>query len=194
MRKYLLFIFSFILIIAAAVACDENISEPDNNDTFFPLAVGNKWYYNSYSHAQDFDPAKVNFIREITGKKLINSKRYFVFVTTTFDNSGAVMSKDTSYFRYTDEIVYQILNTDMNENIYALFKLKQGDKFTIKWQQFDYEITMKEKTENTATLFYNSPQMVDEEHEITFKKGYGVYKSHSTAWGWTTQLIKAEIH
>lgn len=194
MRNNLFSIFSFIFIIVAAVSCNESITEPVNINTFFPLAIGNKWYYNSYSLAQGFDPTKVSFIKEITGIKKINLKNYFVMVTTSFDNTGVAMLIDTSYFRYADDIVYQFRNSDTKENIYAIFKMKQGEKFTVKWQQYDYEITMKEKTDNTATLFYNSPQMVDEEHEITFKKGYGVYKTNSTAWGWNTQLIKAEIH
>jgi hypothetical protein len=185
-----------LVIIGLCSGCSQGPTEPEYVNSFFPLEVGNKWYYNSFSSSsQRFNPLEVDEVKEIIGIKQISEKKYYLAETKYYDQSGSIYYVDTSYYRYSKDTLYQHRNYNnaSYEIASAIFSLEKGDRYMNYMGSTIFEVTVREKDNGLITFFYDSPQFKDTESEITFQKGKGISKRYTPSSGIETKLIKADL-
>jgi hypothetical protein len=188
------------LLVSLLISCNENPVEPENTGTFFPLSKGNKWYYRYYINRNDSiiftNPDKeYDFIYEVVGNREFNGKDYSV-IEVTFLNDSLSESPDTSYFRTEGEKLYWLYNKVFNEYkeiLYADYSLSEGDTFNLGFTDYQYIGTIIEKKANSVKIYYDIPQMADEEYVITYKWNIGITDEYSPMWGAGFMLIKDEL-
>ena len=192
-RTILKHILGIIFLSILFSACGS--LEPEAaNDSFFPMKVGNIWYYNSTPTGDLSDATKW----EIVSKKQFAGNDYYQLVQS-YNNSYS----DTVYYRIENNKLIQLL-IDKNPNSYyfetvaADFNLDVNGSFRyymeyVSGKEYYYDVTIKSKSDDEITFFYNSPNAVDEEHSVTYKKGVGVSESYSDAWGIHSYLIHQEL-
>jgi hypothetical protein len=146
------------LLFALLLSCESPIEPISSVKEFFPLKVGNKWYYNSTNS----DTTSIDDVWEITGQKTLNNKEYYEMVTNHLENNF----KDTLYYRINGDTLFS-KRAKFNEQIIADFSLKINE--TAYWQN-DLNVTYK--TENTMT--FETPFRADYGYSVTFKKGMGI--------------------
>ena len=196
--KKILSIVLYFIPITLFLSCNENIlTQSENTNSFLPLRVGYKWYYNSFNSFQQYDSTKANFTNEVIGTKQVLGKTYFSIKSSYLDDNGIIIYSHTSQYFYANDTLYRYMNDGENSNyyetIYANFTLGKGDKYNTYMNSTEYVITVIEKDKDLITLFYDAPQYKDEEQEITFKKGVGIYKYYTFNSGNEIRLIRAEL-
>ncbi len=151
---------------------------------YFPLSVGNEWNYKIQNNPESdyVSTWRVNSITKISGKE------YFEIIKENNLNSY----KDTSYFRIDGSKLVELIITNNNQNFETTFAdFSVGDDSSFKYRFFN--VTLKKKDKNSITLFYDAPQMVDEENSITFEKNKGITLFYSDAWGIGEYLFDYQI-
>jgi hypothetical protein len=196
--KNILSFIIFFIIIGLSLSCNESTPiEPEYGNSFFPLKVGNTWFYNSFSSScQQFNPNIVKEIKKVIGTKNIMGRTFYSLESIYKDDSGSIYSKDTSYYYYSNDTLYHYMsvgNNKYNKSIYAIFSLESGDKYIDTVGTTVNEITVREKNNEWAIFSYDAPQVKDEENEVTFRKGKGIYEIYSPSSTVITKLIKANL-
>jgi len=167
-------LLSFILLLS----CESPNSPNSNSEEYFPLKVGNKWFYNSTSA----DTTSIDVIWEIIATKTINDKVYYEITI----NKNKYNFIDTLYYRLNGDTLFS-KRMNYDEVIVADFSLILYD--TAYWQS-DLKVT--NKTDNTIT--FATPFRADYGNSITFEKGVGI-----TLWiqngfvYYKFKLIKTEL-
>lgn len=175
MKNSALLLLFFLSLITGCKSPNEPASM---SGEFFPLAVGNKWYYNT-NHP---DTTSVNLIQEITGQKVISKKNYYEMASLNL-LSGV---RDTFYYRLNGDTLF-VRNAKDGEHILADFSLNLND--AAYWQQ-DLKVTAK--TDEFIT--FQTPWGPDYGYSVTFKRGVGIINSAENGLVYyRTKLIKSEI-
>jgi len=175
MKKIFFVISSSLLLLLGCSSPNEPLSK---SEEYFPLEIGNKWYYNSnYS-----DTTSINLISEIIGKEEINSKLYYKIIEQNVQ-SGFL---DTIFFRLSGDTLFN-MRKDYNEQIIADFSLNLYD--TTYWQD---DMTVVQK--NKDIIEFQIPFAADYGYSIAFKKGIGITNIVVNGFIYHRRiLIKAEI-
>ncbi len=191
--------FSFMKTITATIllymltSCGISDSNDINKD-YFPLQVGNKWYYSN-DKSQTLDKAaKWEIVRTI----IINDIEYYLVEKTPLYSR-----KDTSYYRYEGTKLIELFidkskNNYYLESIFADFNIHENDSFnyyaeTDNDEDIYYKVTLKDRTPSSVALFYDILQFRDTEHSITFQEDKGIVETYSYASGGYTYLIHYEL-
>ncbi|MHB1688114.1 MAG: hypothetical protein ACYCVH_12180 [Ignavibacteriaceae bacterium] len=166
------------LLFALLLGC-ESPNEPVRNvEEFFPLKVGNKWYYNSTNS----DTTSIDDIWEITGQKEIDNKKYYEIIKHYLKYN----LKDTLYYRLNGDTLFS-KGINYNEQIVADFSLNINE---IAYWKDDLKVV--QKTENIIT--FETPFGADYGYSITFKRGIGIASAIENGFVYyRIKLIKAEI-
>jgi len=192
--------FYFIKAITASIllymltSCGVSDLNNSNNVDYFPLQIGNKWYYSS-DKSQSLDKATK---WEIVSAIVINDIEYYLV-----EKTHPYSTKDTSYYRYEDSKLIELFidkskNNYYLESIFADFNILENDFFNYYAESDNdediyYKVTLKEKTTSSITLFYNIIQFRDTEHSITFQENKGIVETFSYASGSYNYLIHYEL-
>ena len=59
-------------------------------DSFFPLAVGNIWYYNSYHGAIPLDSSKYDDKQEVVLKQKLGNREFYLISDTQYETDGSI--------------------------------------------------------------------------------------------------------
>ncbi|MDP2303458.1 MAG: hypothetical protein Q8N03_13660 [Ignavibacteria bacterium] len=175
MKKIYLFIFlSFLLLFGC-----KSPSEPSSNpEEYFPLQIGNKWYYNSAFP----DTTSVNIICEVHGQEDINHKKYYRIVEQNLQYNFL----DTIFYRISGDTLFS-RRINYDEQTVADFSLNLND--TAYWQN---DLTVVQKTKDI--IKFETPFRVDYGNSITFQRGIGITNSVQNGFVYYRRtLIKAEI-
>lgn len=175
----------FFFSLSFLMGCKSPNEPAPKPQGFFPLAMGNKWYYNSNTFiygANNLDTTSVNLVQEITGQKVIDKKNYFE-VTSTDLTSG---TKETSYYRLSGDTLFHI-TAKYPENILADFSLNLNDQ-----AYWDQSLKVIQKNDEYMAFAIRD---FDYSFSMTFKRGVGMINSASYGFGdcHMTKLIKSEI-
>ncbi|MGD8781390.1 MAG: hypothetical protein PVH88_20795 [Ignavibacteria bacterium] len=168
-----------ILILIFISGC--GVTEPERTDLgFFPLSVGNIWHYKIQGETtfNYISTWRVNRITKISGKD------YFEIIKEISSNDYDY--KDTSYYRIDNSRVIELISTNSNENFeipYADFGLNKNKSFNYTIYNITVKVTVVEKDKNSITFYYDAPEVVDEEHSITFEKNKGITLFYNDARG-----------
>jgi len=167
-----------LLFVLLLWCCNSPVAPLHNAADFFPLTVGNKWYYNS----TDSDTTVIDDIWEITARKTINNKAYYELVTRHLENNFI----DTLYYRVSGDTLFS-KRIKFDEQIIADFSLKINE--TAYWQD---DLKVSTKTEDAMT--FETPFYADYGYSVTFKKRRGIAIQIQNGFIYhRLTLIKAEI-
>jgi len=194
-------VLMFVMSFAGCFTSDSPTGIASDVGTgFFPLKIGDTWYYSRYWHGGQADTTLVTHIAAVIGTRVINTRESSVVLHRYLQGGGdSVWSADTSFYvvqadsllsTYKDTAGYHFV-------VDAIFSLNKGDVFVREFgtgnNSVRYNVTVSEKNDSIMTFFYDSPQIIDEEHQVTYKKGAGIVDNYSTAWGIGEKLIRVEL-
>lgn len=137
---------------------------------YYPLKIGNKWYYRF----NQTDTSDYNYVVEIVGDTIINSKLYFKRL------SYFVPQNQYSYISYYHVeksklfigwLSYYNGEPTFSENLTADFSLGVGD--TLRINEYKY-ITVTEKDEDIVKFYTHDGYSND---FSTFRKGVGLIEN-----------------
>lgn len=179
MYKYSYKIAGFVLItfLLFQHGCD-NYCEVTDYEDYLPLKVGNKWHYKSAGNPEHS--------WEVIGKKEIDGKLYHVINDT--------ISPDYSryyYYRFDKSKLWEWTEFDSLAHVIADFALKEGDSFY--QPNTGYEVTVLSDNPDEFKFYYDHPEWIDEEHDITFAIDKGII-NRCSIWGICLYLVNYEIN
>jgi hypothetical protein len=155
MNKTLYMITLLLLLIFGCKSPVESSSIPTN---YFPLQIGNKWYYNAFSQYPD----SIDLIWEVVGQKEINGKQYFAIK----ESSSSIFFTDTIYFRFNRNTLLSKINNNPEQYV-ADFSLNLND--SASWRN-DLKVVQK----SGSIMKFETPFGPDYGYSITFKNGIGI--------------------
>ncbi len=173
--------FVIPLFLCLITGCDSSIGPSSTLDEYFPLRVGNKWYYNSNYK----DTNSINIIWEVGSLIEINGHQYYEIRQENFNNQNVY--SDTSYYRLSGDTLFYYHN-NLQEQILADFSLHLGD--TTYWQN---DLRVTEKT--NRSIKFETPFSADYGYSITFKRGIGITSIIQNGFIFNQlTLIKSELN
>ena len=186
--------FSFLLVLSLSVfiSCDVNSPNAGDSGKYFPMQIGNKWYYAPDSYSSNFDSTNINEIWTVADTKYIDGIQFYVIncFYITYDYSYSYVL----YYNPNVNILYEYIDNGQ-ESPYitpkAKFNLNVNDKFEYI-NGLNYNVSVISKNWPYMSFYYDDPQVYDEEYSITFKEGIGIYKWIS-GWGIGERLVKSEL-
>ncbi|HSH65781.1 MAG TPA: hypothetical protein VLB84_08290 [Bacteroidia bacterium] len=178
------------------------------SESYFPLEIGNKWYYSSYEHGDQVDFSKIDCISEVKSIRELMQKKFYLMETTYYNTNNSIRIIDSSYYCMTSDTLLKIdSGQPFNESsvcVYAVFSsrrfsgslyadsLEERITETKDFSCKAYAAMLREKTNSTITFAYYIPHTEDFGHVITFKKNVGIIKG-SALWGNNSELVKYEL-
>lgn len=172
MKSFKYVIIAYVLILAG---CNSS-TEVKFSGQYFPLNVGNKWYYAAS------DSSTVNEIWEVTGTKTFNGINYYQMDI----HDLSLNTITTYYYRYGGDTLFCKL-PDYPESIAADFSLQLKD--TAYW---DKQMTVTEKTQDLIT--FSVPLTGDYSYSATYVKGVGLTEMTENGFVYYhRRLVKSEI-
>ncbi len=176
----------YLLIpLAVSLVCGcKSTNEPtsnnkpsSNSEKYFPLKLGNKWYYNTANYIPD----SIDLIWEVTGQEVLNDILYYRIIKQYLRYN----TTDTQFYRFNGDTLF--CKSKNIESIIADFSLNLNE--TASWFS---DLKVVRKTD--SLIEFSTPFGIDYGYSITFLKGYGITKIISNGIVYyETTLIKAEI-
>ncbi len=175
-------LFAICILTAALSSCKKDEAESpvyyNESDDFFPLKIGNKWFY----------PFKTT---EVKGMKTINNKEYFEIATTYQLSQNP--SPFIEYYRKTDDgKVYTMNNFTENEYVIYDFNIPEDHSWIYNDGDSEWKVTNtasyetfvlnSTRADNCRQFDYDLIEAVDDEHLIVLAPGIGKVITKSYAW------------
>jgi hypothetical protein len=182
--KFINAIFGFLCLLS--VVCDR-ITGPVSSEakSFFPLAVGNTWQYTVSGNEPDGRVETWIVTRHV----LINGLPYFE-IEKSYSQSDIV---NRDLYRAVGDQLLMIAGGSDTIQLLADFSLKKNETFISTTGHFTLQGVITDWEKNKRTIAYDSPEVVDEEHEITFTRGVGISGYRSLAWGVGSSLVSFNL-
>ena len=172
-------IYSLISLLFLLLIGCESPNEPSSiPGEYFPLKIGNKWYYNSGYP----DTNSINIIWEVNGTEVKGHKMYYRIIEQNMQFNFI----DTIFYRFSGDTLFN-RRKDNDEQIIADFSIGLND--TAYWQN---DLKVVQKTEDM--IKYETPFLADYGYSITFKKGIGITETINNGIIYLRKrLVKAEL-
>lgn len=185
MKTYLILLFT-ILQFSGCQSSTEPNGLNNNTNSFFPMEVGNKWYYNTYYSDSYFDTSRYNRTLEIKNKIYLENKIFYLFEDTYYNKDLSIKSIDTTYYAIKNDSLFQIGRGRplVRESIdfQGLFSEKPyGDFVRRKHADGDYMGYVYEFSDTTFTFYYYRDEWMDSGWMMTFQKNIGYIESQSAS-------------
>ncbi len=135
-NKYFILLIQFLIFVF--ICCEKNVLGPQEQNSYFPMKVGNSWTYVSV-----YD----TFTVSIVGKKNINNHEYYVFTS----EKAPYYIADTSYYRENEEGNIMCYSTKSNDE----FEHYYFSKIDTSWQSGQYSYYMRIAEEEITIPFGN---------------------------------------
>ena len=191
-----------MILLLSIVSC-ENIIQPqkekDFTSPYFPLALGNKWYYKYWDRFDStfVHPESIILTEEVKSTRMLNDKLFFLIERCYLNLDGSIHIQDSIYYNFSGDTLYQVLsNCEFSEesiSIRAIFADSGHVSYQMKWYDEYYEAYSRLETDTTMNFVFYKPQWVDSGSEWKFKKNVGVidYISYQT---YGKRLVKYEFY
>lgn len=175
-KYYTAVIITFFILIS----CETSYEPLSIDESFFPLKIGNKWYYNT--SGLNTDP--ILNIHEVKALKEINNKSYYLVTNTHLKYN----LKDTVYYRLDKSVLFSKL-PKYEERIMADFSLKENEY--AYWDPIG-DLKVTEKTD--SIIKFERPFHADYGSSVTYKKGIGIIQTIENGFiYYRSNLVKAEL-
>jgi len=173
-----LLIFLSIVFIQCESSNAVDYDYLNNQSSYFPLKIGNKWYYNS--NTDPFDSTSYNEVWEVKTNLWLFQKNFYLIEKTRYFLDGSI-KYDSMYYCLSNDTLLQFHpsweSSESSISTRAIFSSNQ--KFTMKWLDFEYEAYSKNQNDSVITFTYYIPGGMDSGFETTFHKNIGITKSYS---------------
>lgn len=172
-------IYSLIpLLVFALIGCDSSTEPSLSSEEFFPLQVGNKWFYNS-SYP---DSNSADFVWEVVREENFDGKQYFAITEHNLKNNFI----SVLYYRFNGDTLF--VRWTNFETILADFSLNIND--TAYWQN---GLAVVQKTKDI--MKFETPHGADYGFALSFKRGIGITSLIQNGIVFHRKtLLKAEIN
>ncbi|UCH90132.1 MAG: hypothetical protein JSV49_05705 [Thermoplasmata archaeon] len=187
MKKY---IFPVILILTCFLSC---LDDTDNYSTYFPLKVGNTWYY-------DYPTPQTNpwAMKTIKSSLINNNTVYYEW------RYGEGVDLVDWIRRDEQGNIWNLKNN--NEYLWFAFTLDNGSTYiycypdTFGHEIYYYNVSVRRNKsaevpagvfDDCIILFFDIPQVKDEEKIYTFAPNIGLVRLQHT--GWSTKRLTSAI-
>lgn len=166
-----------------------NLNLAFKSNSFFPLSIGNRWYYNNLM-SQIPDSSKHELIVEVIEKELIGGKYFFKLMNLTFSNDLVDTSRSYTYLLLEGD---SLLEYNCGQiGLLADFSIAENDTFIYQRCGNSYFGVLTESKGNILSYSYNPQGLVlDGWFGNKFQKGIGITCTQ-TAWDYYV-LDKYEI-
>lgn len=183
---------NIILILVLLIVGCENLIEPqkdkDISSPYFPLTLGNKWYYKYWDRFNStfIYPESIILTEEVISTHALNNKLFFLIERCNLNIDGSIRRKDSVYYNFSGDTLYQILSdwefSEESLSIRAIFANTGHVSYQMKWYDQYYEAYSRLETDTTVNFVFYRPQWVDSGSEWKFKKNVGIcdYLSYQT--------------
>ena len=159
-------------------------------DSFFPLAVGNVWYYSSYSYGTMADTSKFDERKEVISHKYLGNKDFYLLFDSYYNTDGSVRAIDSLYYSlYDDTLLIIHANTpftDSSISLARIFPPTASDSFRFG---DGYEGSLVSQSDSIVVYSFWKPDWMDSGWNETYKKNIGMIDTHS-GWGIGSMLVK----
>ncbi len=136
------------------------------SDSFMPLMIGNKWYYNPNP-----DHSAYEYVMEVVGKEEVEGLIYYKLLWTLDYGTG----QNYWYMRIEDDSLYDIRCDE--RGLLVPFNAEQDSVFFIHHCSLDYSALLYEKSENELKFNYTAIQALDADFGFDFQKGIGITRT-----------------
>jgi hypothetical protein len=197
-----------VLLTMLGCSSPNDIKQTVLASDYFPLSIGNKWYYTYFVYPTGYDSTKIYEIDEIVAMKSIVDEWFFAMQIKKLDfhdtTHHTYIAVDTIYLRARGStIVYadSALSGELQKIVYADFNLKDGEILDIymerRWgvslhDTVHYSGKVSSRSGPTITLYYDRPGWIDAEHFDTFEKGIGPTQ-YEYVYGTRMKLVQYQI-
>lgn len=157
--------FILCLMLVATSACAQT-----GRRNYFPLADGAKWEYVGNFFSASGKQFSVRMTSRVEGQTLINSKRYFKFVTTSdFSDVPGIGRKieDVRYYRVGHDGIYVLPDSEANKP--ELLEMPTPIPVNVKWLSGATEV----QAEHVGTIKVNGHEYTNC-LKVTYKMADGV--------------------
>jgi len=187
-------LFTFIFLLLLSCSKDKNPLEPLDiySSKYFPLKVGNTWYYDSPT--PQTHPWAMKMIRD---SARIDKKIYYIWTygegvdiydTVRVDESGRIL-------KYIDGDEYVWF--DFTQPTDATYRFDYPEIWGTKVYYFQVHVTTNRTCETPAGIFedcivlwFDIPEVADEQTEYTFAPNIGVVR---IAGGWSDKKLTSAV-
>ncbi|MDA3843212.1 MAG: hypothetical protein PF588_02430 [Candidatus Kapabacteria bacterium] len=185
MKRFI--VLGLVLLSLVFISCDDSSTNtPAQNDSYFPLAVGNSWTYT-------FDESQETFSLEI-----VSTVRYFEDVLYQFGSDGEAFDmfprwrwdNDTLYSHF--ERVSPFLAQNMKKGD-SIVRSTQGDRWVyttvVLVEETDTELTVNgHKFSDVARIKVTDTEVEGDSVTVRinhnyYAKGVGLIKGSDLLWG-----------
>lgn len=183
MRSVCQIVFMMCLLSAAC----SRITGPESSEakSFFPLAVGNTWQYKALGDG----PENRSETWIVTRQVMIEGLPYFE-IEKSYSRSDIV---NRDFYRAVGDQLLMIPDGSDTIQLLADFSLKESEMFISVTDHFVLKAFVSDWQKNKRTITYDSPEVVDEEQEISFTRGVGITSYRSLAWGVGGSLVSYDL-
>jgi hypothetical protein len=186
------------------ISCSSPTHPSDGNgavtqkNPYYPLALGNIWYYNFYEANRPIDTTKFNSTWQIISTKSLGTKVFYGLKRVSYGSDTTIITEvDTVYISISNDSLFQINpNLPFSESSIHLQAVLCDSGFaTFTWTANGdtYQGDLVDRTDTTITFSYWNPGWMDSGYNITYKKGVGQYDSQS-GWGLGSRLVKYHLN
>lgn len=179
------------------LSCRSNPESPSysdlKKDTFFPLAVGNIWYYNFYGGGVPIDTTKYNEKKEIVLIRYLGSRAFYLLRNTYYNDDGSINSNDSIYYYLANDTLFKILTnepfTESSIKLSLIFPPANKSEFIVDGK---YEGSIVENNDSIVVFSFWEPNWADSGWNETYKKNIGMINTIS-GWGLGSILVRYAI-
>jgi hypothetical protein len=194
-QLWLLYIHLFGLLLLCSCSNPESPELPKQNriESFFPLTVGNVWYYGSYSQGVPADTSKYDEKKEVTSKRNLGNREFYLLLDTYYNTDRSINTIDSCYYCLTNDSLLNIhINrpfADSSISVSLIFPPTLSSTFTIDG---GYEGSVVQMNDSIVVFGFWKPGWIDSGWNETYKRNIGLIDTHSS-WGFGSVLIKYDL-
>ena len=141
------------------------------SNSFLPLSIGNKWFYNN-TMAPRPDSTEIELTIEVVG---IEQKANLDFYKLLFTNASSGQIDTSRYFRYmriSADSLYEFACDEVE--LLAIFNIPLSTIFQTHRCIFSYNVTLYDKSDLMLKYFYRAIGTLDADYYLYFQKGVGI--------------------
>lgn len=182
-----------ILLAALLSACTtESTEESTLASEYFPLRMGNTWYYSYPKYGSD----TIVSVCTIDSTMEYEGKEYYCMGITYTAYPGTI--KEYRCYRTEGDFLWELLKIGSRYQVVkrADFTLQMDQSYAMPIFYEDdtaqYVVSVLEKTDTRVRYFYDQPEWIDDELFIGFEKGKGIV-NYSREYLYGLILVRADL-
>jgi len=155
------YFYTSIAVIMYIAGCTQTPGDIQLSDEYFPLQIGNKWYYES----------TLGYSYEIKVTDTVRTNGYLFYMLERKDDRGSTSSY---YARYSNKKIYHKFN-DIDEILFVDFKAPLGDSYTAYQGHIQTVVTSKAHHDRITIAGNEFENVIESYHQLPDQNNYHSY-------------------